>query len=283
MFSLPVLTTFFPTILSCIQLNVALDEVLSILLSTFASLRSVSPRPELSVDLIVPLVHLLPHVAGNHADPDIRHFTFRIISLILGLSPPPIRFRVLEELLSDDDLPAQMRVAAIGLLKEATMEGLNQGDINMFASPLLLSTFGPIVLRPHPPTGFGSLTLGDFMESAEPLRLVECLGFYYVLLLRDTDNRVRRVPQPDARPLTFEQTGVRDPDALKNVQNILLEPLRSRLVAWRGALAHESLLALELKPGLDSEEHDDHDIALQLDILDMWVERSQSAIDSLSH
>ena len=66
MFSLPVLTTFFPTILSCIQLNVALDEVLSILLSTFASLRSVSPRPELSVDLIVPLVHLLPPVSGFH-------------------------------------------------------------------------------------------------------------------------------------------------------------------------------------------------------------------------
>ena len=173
-----------------IQLNVSLDETLSVLLSTLASLHAASVRSELGTDLVIPLMHLLPQLAGNHSDPDIRHFTFRTISLVLGLAPSPIRFRLLQELLTDEDLPVQMRVATVGLLKEAVLESLSKASDNMFASPLLLATFGPIVLRPEDPNHFNSISLEDFMESAEPLRLVECLGFYYVLLLRDVHNRV---------------------------------------------------------------------------------------------
>ena len=190
-FSTQTLTAFFPIILSSIQSNVALDEVLSILLSSLAPLRSQTPRPELSVDFVIPLVHLLPHVASNHSEPEVRHYNYRILSLVLGLSPSPIRFRLLHDLLGDKEVPPQMRVAAVGLLKEAVLESFTTKDKNMFASPLLLSTFGPIVLRPDPPDLLDSVSLDDFLDSAEPLRMVECLGFYYVLLLRDTHNQVR--------------------------------------------------------------------------------------------
>lgn len=188
-FSVETLTSFFPVVLSSVQLNVALDEVLSILISTLAPLHRAKPRPELSTDLVIPLVHLFSHLASNHSEPDIRHYTFRIVSLALGLSSPPLRFRLLQDLLSDKDLPQQMRVASVGLLKEAVLEGLAAKD-NIFASPHLLATFGPIVLRPDPPDL--SVTIFEFLDSAEPLRLVESLGFYYVLLMRDTQNRVRR-------------------------------------------------------------------------------------------
>lgn len=190
-FSVSTLTAFYPIVLSSIQSNLAFDEVLSVLISSLAPLRSAVPRPELTVDLIVPLVHLLPHVASNHPDPDLRHYTFRVISLVLGLSPSALRFRFLQDLLSDEELPPQMRVATVGLLKEAVLEGLSSSDKNLFASPQLLATFGPLVLRPDPPDLFDKVPLNDFLESSEALRLVECLGFYYVLLLRDAQNRVR--------------------------------------------------------------------------------------------
>lgn len=169
-----------------------LDEILSILISYLAPLRSTSPRPDLDVDLIIPMIHLLPPLASNHPDPDIRHYTFRVLSLVLGLSPPPVRFQLLKDLLSDEDTPSQMRIAAVGLLKEAVLEGLTDGAQNMFASPLLLSAFGPTVLRPDPPDILDTASREDFLKGSEPLRLVECLGFYYVLLQRDRNNRVCR-------------------------------------------------------------------------------------------
>ncbi|TBU26163.1 hypothetical protein BD309DRAFT_962945 [Dichomitus squalens] len=250
-FSMSTLTTFYPTIIFCIQSNFALDEVLYILISSLARLRSAVPRPELNADLTAPLIHLLPHVASNHQDPDIRHYTFRAISLVLGLSPSPLRFRFLQDLLSDVDLPAQMRVATVGLLKEAVLEGLTSSDKNIFASPHLFTAFGPLVLRPQPPDLFDSVLLDDFLESPEALRLVECLGFYYVLLLRDVRNL----------------SGVRDADSLNNVESSLLRPLRKRLMDWEKELEQ------------DTEQEHDHDAALQLDILHMWLERVQDAID----
>ncbi|TFK89669.1 hypothetical protein K466DRAFT_574710 [Polyporus arcularius HHB13444] len=252
-FSTQTLSAFFPIVLSSIQSNVALDEVLSILLSSLAPLRSQTPRPELSVDLIVPLVHLLPHLASNHSDPEIRHYTYRVLSLVLGLAPSPVRFHLLHDILGDKDVPPQMHVAAVGLLKEAVLEGLAAKDKNMFASPLLLSTFGPIVLRPDPPD-LDSVSLDDFLKSAEPLRMVECLAFYYMLLLRDTKN----------------QTGVRDDGSRNVVQRELLQPLRQRLEAWQTALAASP----------KGNEHN-HDSTMQLGILDMWLERVQGTLDKL--
>ncbi|KAI0646409.1 hypothetical protein C8Q79DRAFT_962504 [Trametes meyenii] len=255
-FSVSTLAAFFPVILSSIQLNIALDEVLSVLINTFATLRANTPQPELDTDLIVPLVHLLPHLASNHTDPDIRHYTFRILSLVLGLSPPPVRFQVLKDLLSDEDMPPQIRIAAVGLLKEAVLEGLSADDPNVFASGHLLPTFGPIVLQPDPPDALDAVNVDDFLDGPEPLRLVECLGLYYVLLQRDRQNK----------------TGIRNVDSLRNVQRSLLSPLGASLTRWKT----DSLSSVGI-------EHDhNHDRLLQLDILGMWLERVQNAADNVN-
>ncbi|KAI0372064.1 hypothetical protein BV20DRAFT_940950 [Pilatotrama ljubarskyi] len=257
-FSTSDLANFFPVILPSLQANVALDEVLSVLMNSLAPLRSAIPRPELETDLIIPLIHLLPHVASNHPDPDIRHITFRIVSLVLGLSPPPVRFGLLKDLLSDGDTPRQMRIAAVGLLKEAVMEGLSGEDHNIFASRHLLSTFGPVVLRPDPQDIFDTATLEEFLDGPEPLRLVESLGFYYVLLQRDRQNR----------------TGVRDSDSLANVRRSLLKPLQAGLQTWKQASVSGTLTSPGHQP--------DHGDALQLEILSMWLDRVRGAVDAVS-
>ncbi|OBZ77602.1 hypothetical protein A0H81_02402 [Grifola frondosa] len=259
LFSIPHLTTFFPIVLTSIQSSVALDEVLSLLITSFAPLHSQSPRPDLPPDLIVPLIHILPYLASSHPDPSTRHQTFKLISVILALTPSPLRLRLLHDLLTDSDLPPQMRVAAVGLVKDAVLEALvtapgsTESNRNVFASFLFLRTLGPAILRTDPPDLLNSsnLRVNDFLETSEPLRLVECLAFYYVLLQRDTSNR----------------TGVRDLDSIMNVQETLLYPLRRRFTQW----------------DLDTdgpETSGDH-AAMQLGILDMWLERVQGTSDDI--
>ncbi|KAJ3003363.1 hypothetical protein NUW54_g5340 [Trametes sanguinea] len=233
-FPIPTLTTFYPAVLSALQANVALDEILAVLINSLAPLRASTPRPDLEADLVIPL--------GTHPAPH---------------SEQPLRPGYpalhLPELLADEDVPCQMRIAAIGLLKEALLEALSSKDQNLFASPHLLSTFGPIVLRPEPLNMFDTVTLEQFLEGPEPLRLVESLGFYYVLLQRDQHNR----------------TGVRDRDSLSNVQRSLLAPLERRLGTWKTELATTTS-----EPGED-------DRTLQLDILEMWTKRVHDALIEL--
>ena len=86
-----------------------------------------------------------------------------------------------------------MRVASVGLVKEALLQAFTRPDAkdNVFLSPLFLRTFGPILFRPDPPDLLSSaLALKDFQETHEPARLVECLSLYYVLVQRDELNLV---------------------------------------------------------------------------------------------
>ena len=87
-----------------------------------------------------------------------------------------------------------MRVASVGLVKEALLEALSlpPNSENIFLSSLFLRSFGTILFRPNPSDLLASetLTLGEFRDSHEPQRLVECLSLYYVLLLRDKNNLV---------------------------------------------------------------------------------------------
>lgn len=196
--SIPSLTAFFPVILSSVQSNTALDEILSLLITCIVPLRSQTPPPDLPSDLAVSLAHVLSLLAGVHPDPSTRHHVFRLISAVLTLTPSPLRLHLLQGLLTDSESSPQMRVAAVGLVREAVLEALAtspgsaESSRNVFASPLLLQTIGPIVLSTNPPDLLtaGNLQPKDFLGSSEPLRLVECLAFYYVLLQRDIHNRV---------------------------------------------------------------------------------------------
>jgi hypothetical protein len=90
--------------------------------------------------------------------------------------------------------PIQLRTSAVSLVKEAILEGLaspsNASNESVFASPLLIQTLGPILFQPNPPDFFASEIPEEAIHTEMP-RLVECLAFYYVLLLRDVENHVR--------------------------------------------------------------------------------------------
>ena len=141
----------------------------------------------------MPLCDLLPAVASSHSDPLTRHQAFRVLSLLLVAGEPQLRFQYLVELTGDSEFP-QMRVASVGLVKEALLEALSlpPNTENIFLSSLFLRRFGTILFRPNPSDLFTSanLTLSEFQDSHEPQRLVECLSLYYVLLLRDKKNLV---------------------------------------------------------------------------------------------
>jgi len=84
-------------------------------------------------------------------------------------------------------------MAAIGLVKEAVLEALSDPKReSVFASPFLLQTIGSHVFCLDPPDLLVSISgVDELKDSPEPARLVECLNLYYVLLLRDVENRVR--------------------------------------------------------------------------------------------
>jgi hypothetical protein len=152
------------------------------------------PREELSPDIIIPLTTVLPLVCSAHPDAVTRHITFRILGHVLQLAPSVLRLQILCDLVSpSEDASPFMRTAAIGLLKEAVLDALSHPETeNVFATPFLLQTIGPLVFRLDPPSLLASIAGVDALkDSPEPARLVGCLNLYYILLLRDVDNRVR--------------------------------------------------------------------------------------------
>ncbi|KAJ6608302.1 hypothetical protein B0H10DRAFT_1996587 [Mycena sp. CBHHK59/15] len=210
------LSFMLPILMASIQTNSALDESMSLLLQALHAAHFKAGQ-QLSPDISVPLCVLLPSLASTHPDSDIRHQAFRILSRVLSLTPAELRLQILKDLTCDTDLP-QMRVAAIGLVKEASLEFLShEGTPSIFASPMFLQVLGPVLLRPDPVDLFHSnLSLSEIQDSSEPARLVECLALYYILLLRDQLNK----------------TGIRDRDQISNVEKTLLSPLRSTISRW---------------------------------------------------
>ncbi|KAG5636248.1 hypothetical protein H0H81_008651 [Sphagnurus paluster] len=119
-------------------------------------------------------------------------------------------------LANDFDFPP-MRVAAMGLIKEAVLEALARPP-NPFASPMFFDVFGSTVFRPSPPDLLTdqSLSIESLQDSFEAARLIELLGTYYTILSRDTANL----------------THLRNPDALHQVETTLLNPLRLSVRRW---------------------------------------------------
>ncbi|KAF9525400.1 hypothetical protein CPB83DRAFT_897004 [Crepidotus variabilis] len=241
---LPLLTFLLPILISSIQTNTLLDESLAVLLRSLHSWRSNTPTNSLPQEITAPLMNVLPAIASIHPDPQTRHQTFRTLFLLLASSDDKLRFQHLVELAGHSEFP-QMRVAAIGLVKENVLQALGVATIaeksnDPLVGPLFMRTFGPILFRPNPPQLFDDETLemGEFQESPEPARLVECLSFYYVLMQRDTKNL----------------TGINDKDMFKTIDANLLAPLRRNISRWmdegpsatQGHLHISSLVSLRI-------------------------------------
>jgi Uncharacterised protein family, YAP/Alf4/glomulin len=186
------LSSFLPIILTSIQTNVALDESLSILYHQLA--RAI----DIPQEVLSPLAEVLPSLASVHPDSSTRFLAFRLLAQLLTFAPSQTRLEILRDLTSESAFP-QMRTAAIGLVKEAVLEAISCApsarQSNLFASPLFMRTFSPILFRPSPPSLFSSsLSLADFQDSSEPSRLAESVALLYILLKRDTSNLVRPMP-----------------------------------------------------------------------------------------
>ncbi|KAG6872096.1 hypothetical protein C0995_013020 [Termitomyces sp. Mi166 len=192
-------------IVSSIRANCGLDEALAVLLRGLAPLKA-PPRPHLSEEIIYPLFAVIPQLSSAHSDPLVRHQAFRILSLLLASCPPLVRLQLLQELTVDENFP-QMRVAAVGLVREAVLEGLSNPP-HLFASPRFFDVFGPILFRPNPPDLLldQHLSFESFQKTSESARLVECLGTYYIILLRDTGN-LRGDVSPGPSEIGIEQMG----------------------------------------------------------------------------
>ncbi|KZT20940.1 hypothetical protein NEOLEDRAFT_1074443, partial [Neolentinus lepideus HHB14362 ss-1] len=219
---LSIISSFLGIIVHCIQRNTLLDESLTVLLFCLHGAQTSQPPMMLEPELAVPLSTVLPTLASAHPDPPTRHLVFRLLSMTLALSPPVLRLQLLKDLLTDtENVSPQMRVAAIGLVKEAALGALStppgSSNDSILASPEIFRVLGPVMLRPDPPDLLSpTLSLSEFLDTSEPSRSSELLAFFYVVLLRDTDNR----------------TGIRDADLLANVRRTLFQPLRVLLDKW---------------------------------------------------
>lgn len=227
---------FHSMLMTSIQMNFALDESLFLIFHYVTQDRT---QPDFPPDLATSLCIVLPALASTHLDPFIRHFSLRLIALILAQLPSVLQQQILITLASDAELP-QMRAAAIGLLKEFVLEALqvpaSSGEQNVFASPLLMRSFGPILFRTMPSDYLSTVQVADDIEkSLEPSRIAEVLSFYYVLLQRDRDNK----------------TGIRDPDSIASVESSLLRPLRPFLEKWSNTESKPILSIISLQIGLE--------------------------------
>ncbi|KAH9059615.1 hypothetical protein EDB87DRAFT_1621951, partial [Lactarius vividus] len=189
--NVPLLVSVFPAILTSIQSNIVLGASLAILLKVLC----VTPplQAELPAHIIIPLTTLLPSLCSAHPDASTRHITFRILARVLQIAPPVLRLQVLRDLISpSEDTSPRMRNAAIGLVKDSVLEALSHPKTeSVFASPFLLQTIGSYIFRLESPDLLATIDGVDGSnDSPELARLVECLGLYYILLLRDVENRV---------------------------------------------------------------------------------------------
>ncbi|KAI6142861.1 hypothetical protein BKA82DRAFT_530127 [Pisolithus tinctorius] len=237
--SLANLTQLHPLLVNSLQRNVATDETLFLLLRLLGPESSHSDATEIPPDIAESLCSVLSVLASTHLDPFMRHLNLRLLSMVLSKVHQAVRLDVLLKLTTDEELP-QMRCAAVGLLKEATLSALSSPDRsterNPFASSTLLRAFGPVLFRTSPPDFLIlSHTREELERSVELLRINDCLSFYYVLLLRDRENT----------------TGVRDPDNIVSVERSFLRPLQRFLDQWVGMQEEPLVSLLSLQVNLE--------------------------------
>lgn len=197
-----IIQTFSSPIYTSLQTNVAFEETVALLLKCFITLSRAGE--ELPGNLSIPFSIILPPLVAAHPDPPMRHLLFRLLSIFLSLLMAKYRLQVLEDLLTNTAVHTpQMRIAAIGLVKDSVLETLNSStrlepSYDVFGTSLCLDRLDHVLFRLDPLDLFQStgFNVDEFAQSPEPKRLVESLALYYVVMQRDTENRVSSVNLP---------------------------------------------------------------------------------------
>ncbi|GAA5858040.1 hypothetical protein JCM8547_006674 [Rhodosporidiobolus lusitaniae] len=163
-----------------------------------------------------PLVELLSTLASLSPSPTTRFLSFRLLSRLLLFALPSsphsesddnsdtFLLTMLKSLVSEETPYEQLRTASVGLVKEAVegkMKVLEENPTSqpsLLLSPLLLSELGsslfslPFPLPPPSPSSSSAvppLKLDEFVSHYYGA-VMERLGLYYFLLLRDKENRI---------------------------------------------------------------------------------------------
>ncbi|KAG8679629.1 hypothetical protein FRC08_016854 [Ceratobasidium sp. 394] len=178
----------------------------------------------LNGDIATDLVPTVSSVAATDPVPRTRAAAFRLLTRIILRVHPEIAFGLVHQLAGEECPFPNMRASAVCLLRQLVVQAFVKkppAEDNPFAARILLQEYAPILFKSY----LLDEAAAGASESADPQeinRIVESLGFYYVLLARDTENL----------------TGVRDPQFVKETGTKFVAPLKEKLPRW-GAEAED--------------------------------------------
>ncbi|CAE6462240.1 unnamed protein product [Rhizoctonia solani] len=170
----------------------------------------------LEEDIAAELVPVISTPASTDPDPKHRATLFTLLTRMILTVRPIHAFKFVQDLASEECPYLNMRSAAIGLLRRLVVRAFSQHpplEDDPFTSRLLLEEYKSILLQ-SPVLEEMNLTGSKSADAQEINRLVEVLGFFYVLLARDENNL----------------SGVRDTESIRELRDKLVNPLK-RLVS----------------------------------------------------
>ncbi|KAG8713605.1 hypothetical protein FRC09_018534 [Ceratobasidium sp. 395] len=172
----------------------------------------------LNNDIATEIIPAVSSVSATDPVPETRAASFHVLTEIILKVHPEVAFDLVRQLAGEECPFSNMQSAAIGLLRRLVVRAFNKkppAADDPFAAPILLREYAPILFK-SPLLDETVANDSKVKDPQEVNRIVESLGFYYVLLARDTNNL----------------TGVRDPAFLKETNTTFVGPLRKRLALW---------------------------------------------------
>ncbi|CUA75586.1 hypothetical protein RSOLAG22IIIB_11856 [Rhizoctonia solani] len=157
-------------------------------------------------------VQMVSTPASTDPDPKNRAVLFNLLTRMILQVQPVHAFKFVRDLASEECPYLNMRSSAVGLLRRLVVRAFSQDPPSKddpFASRLLLEEYKAILLQ-SPVLEEIDLEGSKSADAQEINRLVEVLGFFYVLLARDNNNL----------------SGVRDLETVQELKDKLVNPLK---------------------------------------------------------
>ncbi|CAE6434978.1 unnamed protein product [Rhizoctonia solani] len=167
----------------------------------------------LEEDVAAELIPMVSTPASTDPDPKKRATLFKLLTQMIFKVQPVHAFKFVRDLASEECPYLNMRSSAVGLLRGLVVRAFSQDPPSKddpFATRVLLEEYKSILLQ-SPVLEEKDMEESKSVDAQEVNRLVEVLGFFYVLLARDEKNL----------------SGVRDAEAIQELKNKLVSPLKT--------------------------------------------------------
>ncbi|KAJ1301933.1 hypothetical protein OPQ81_000772 [Rhizoctonia solani] len=179
-------------------------------------------------DVAAEIIPVISIPASTDPDSKSRATLFNLLTRIILKFQPVHAFKFVRDLASEECPYLNMRSSAIGLLRRLVVRAFSQNqpsNDDPFASRLLLEEYKPILLQSSI-LEEKDIEGSKSIDTQEMNRLVEVLGFFYVLLARDEVNL----------------SGVRDAQTIQELKGKLIEPLKRLIPEMESSSDDPSLL-----------------------------------------